>query len=341
MSSRNASSSPARARASAVVVTITSSHPSSGSLTERHQPGRKLTGHFAAAAVSQSAASITTQNWRTREHREQAGRRDPRPGLGPGAGVGGVVHGRAGPAGRRDRAEHDPPRPGRLDRGTGVDGQRLHAGLRGAADDRGRRGRPVRQAAGLRHWPGRVRRGLGGVRARARGRRADRGARCAGRRRGDGHAAGAGAAERGRPGAAPRLGDGHLRLGNRPGGRGGAGTGRRDHPGHRLAVDLLAERADRPDYGHAGAAPPRRELRPSRRTGPARRGAGHRRGARAGVGPGARHLGLLTAPRPPGRSRPGRRWPWRSSAGTAGPGADAADALFATRGFSPGTPSSS
>ena len=39
-------------------------------------------------------------------------------------------------------------------------------------------------------------------------RRADRGAHGAGRRSGDDHAAGAGAAERGRPAAAPRLGDG-------------------------------------------------------------------------------------------------------------------------------------
>ena len=91
--------------------------------------------------------------------------------------------------------------------------------------------------------------------ARARGRLADRGAHGPGHRRGDGHAAGAGAAERGRPAAAPRLGDGDLRRGDRAGGRGGAGARRRDHPGHRLAVDLLAERADRPADHPAGAPP--------------------------------------------------------------------------------------
>ena len=95
--------------------------------------------------------------------------------------------------------------------------------------------------------------GLGAVRAWPRrparsrpARLADRRAGRAGRRRGARHAAGAGAAERARSrpsGAAAALG--HLqrrdraRRARRPGGR------RRGHPGPRLAVDLLAQRADR------------------------------------------------------------------------------------------------
>src|ERR1700716_425394 len=86
--------------------------------------------------------------------------------MGARARLGGVVHGRARPAGRRDRAEHDPARSRGVDRAAGVDGQRLHADVRGAADDRGRPGRQLRAPAAVRRRAGAVRGGLGGVGAR-------------------------------------------------------------------------------------------------------------------------------------------------------------------------------
>ena len=97
-----------------------------------------------------------------------------------------------------DRAEHDPPRPRRLDRGARVDGERLQPELRGAADDRRRRSATA-SGAGACSRPAWRCSSLASGRLRARGQRrlADRGARRAGGRRGAGDAAGAGAAERG------------------------------------------------------------------------------------------------------------------------------------------------
>ena len=54
----------------------------------------------------------------------------------------------------------------------------------------------------------------------------------------------------------------------------GPGGGRRGHPGHRLAVDLLAERAARPARHPAGAEPAHGEPRPALGARPARPGPG-------------------------------------------------------------------
>ena len=66
---------------------------------------------------------------------------------------GGARHARRG-----DGAEHDPPRPRRLGRAAGVDGQRLQPQLRRAADDRRGARRPLRPAQPLRRRPGALRR---------------------------------------------------------------------------------------------------------------------------------------------------------------------------------------
>src|ERR687897_563060 len=59
-------------------------------------------------------------------------------------------------AGGVDVTEHDPPRSGRLDRGPGMDGQRLQPELRGVADHSRRARRSLRrpgQPRGLaRRW---------------------------------------------------------------------------------------------------------------------------------------------------------------------------------------------
>ena len=92
---------------------------------------------------------------------------------------------------------------------------------------------------------GAVRARLGGLRAGARRRRADRRARRAGRGRGARDAARAGARQRRLPAGAARRGARHLLRRDRPG-RGQRAAGRRrDRRGARLAVDLLAQRADR------------------------------------------------------------------------------------------------
>ena len=86
------------------------------------------------------------------------------------------------------------------------------------------------------------------------------------------HADGASAAERRVPARAARLGDRDLRRHDRAGRGGRAGARRRGHPGTRLAVDLLAQRADRAGGHPAGPQPDQRGNGPGRRGGPARAG---------------------------------------------------------------------
>ena len=111
---------------------------------------------------------------------------------------------------------------------------------------------------------------LGRLRAGAVGRRADRGARGAGRRRGAGHDAGAGAGRRRLPAGAPRRGARDLLRRQRPRRRRRPAGRRRGHPGDRLAVDLLAQRADRARADPAGAGAHPGEPRPGRGGRPAR-----------------------------------------------------------------------
>src|SRR5215218_8720429 len=128
----------------------------------------------------------------------------------PGAAMGrrpdrdGLVHRRARHARGLDRAQRDPRRPRRVARAARVDRQRLHAHLRGAADDRGGPRRPVRPPAHVRRRHGPVRRRVRRLRARARRRVADRRAGRPGRRRSGRHAARPHAARRGV--RAPRAG---------------------------------------------------------------------------------------------------------------------------------------
>ena len=97
-----------------------------------------------------------------------------------------------------------------------------------------------------------VRDRVGGLRAGAERRRADRRASRAGRRFGADHAARAGAAELGVPAREARRGDRDVQRDHRPGGRQRPADRRRGRAGDRLAVDLLAERADRGDLDPAG-----------------------------------------------------------------------------------------
>src|SRR6266540_3260581 len=199
--------------------------------------------------------------------------------LGPRPDLDGVPDGHAGHAGGDDRPEHHPAAPRRLDRAAGVDRQRLHPEPGGAADDGVGARRPLRAPAPARRRAGAVHRGAGAER-----RLADRGARRPGRRRGDGGAAGDGAARRGLPGGAAGQGAGVLqrrhraRDGRRPAGRwrGGAGAG--------LAVDLLAQRPHRAAADPAGPQPHRGGPRLQDQPGPRWPRAGDGRGARAGLG---------------------------------------------------------
>ena len=92
---------------------------------------------------------------------------------------------------------------------------------------------------------GAVRARVGGLRAGAERRHADRRARRAGRGLGSDHAARAGATELGVPARAARRGDRDVQRDHRPRGRKRPAGRRRRRAGHRLAVDLLAQRPDR------------------------------------------------------------------------------------------------
>ena len=82
-----------------------------------------------------------------------------------------------------------------------------------------------------------------------------------GHRRGDRHAAHADARERGVPAREARRGARHLGRHRRPRRRTRAVRRRRRRRGRRVAVDLLAERADRHRAGAAGRALPHRVAR--------------------------------------------------------------------------------
>src|SRR5829696_2418906 len=110
--------------------------------------------------------------------------------------------GRPRHAGGINVAEHDPTRSRCLDRGSGVDGERLQPELRGPADHRRRSRRLLRAPVLLRDRPRSVRRSVGGQCARAQRRLSDRGTGTAGSRRG--------VAADARPDAAERRPDGEV-----------------------------------------------------------------------------------------------------------------------------------
>ena len=153
---------------------------------------------------------------------------------------------------------------------------------------------------------------VGGGRAGAVDRRADRRSRPAGRRRGNRHAAHADASDRGGPGRAARARAGRMGRHQRPRRRARPAGRRRRCPGDLVAVDLLAERSARPAGAADGPGPAAREPRPVDAARPARRGHRHRRRARSRLGPGAGKPAGLDEPgdhRLAGRGRraPGRR----------------------------------
>ena len=154
---------------------------------------------------------------------------------------------------------HAPPR---LDPAARVDRQRLQPELRGPADDRLGARRPLRSPAPVRR---RARRCSSPHRRRARlppkRRLSDRGAGAPGSRRRGRRATVARAAQRRVPAGAPRPGARHLQRHHRSRRARRSGRRRRGHAGTRVAVDLLAERADRADRDPARAAADRGELR--------------------------------------------------------------------------------
>ena len=184
--------------------------------------------------------------------------------------------------------------------------------------------RPLRPPPGLHHRPRPVHRRLGGLRARPGRLRADRRPHRAGPGRRDRPPAQPHHPDDRLPGRTARDDRRHLRRTRRAGRRDGADRRRRGHPGNRLALDLLDQRADRrrrPAARHAAAArKPRRPgaARPARRHAPDRRRRRHR------VGPGPRGpVGLgeprdhrlpglpapsCCSPSPPGSSASASRW---------------------------------
>ena len=166
-------------------------------------------------------------------------------------------------------------------------------------------------------------------RARAEHRGAEHRPRASGRRRRDRDPAHPHAPERRRAGEPARARPRRVGRHRRPGRRARPARRRRGRVGHLLAVDLLAQRADRPRPDPACLAAPRGELRPELQARPARARPRQRRPARDRLGPGARQqrrLGLAgdrrfarRRRRPRGAVRP---------LGAAHRSADAADALL-------------
>ena len=141
--------------------------------------------------------------------------------------------------------------------------------------------RPLRAAADVPRRDRDLHARVGGRRARALDRRADRRAGDPGARRRDRRPADADAAERGVPGRQARPRARHLVRRRRPRRRDRPARRRRDHREHLVAVDLLGQRAGRPRPAAARAprAAPRATAPPAGSTCPGV-GARHRRPAR-------------------------------------------------------------
>ena len=160
-------------------------------------------------------------------------------------------------------------------------------------------GRPLRPPPDLQYRPRPVHRRLGGLRARPGRPRADRRPHRAGPGRRDRPPAQPHDPDDGFPCAATRDDRRHLRRTRRAGGRAGADHRRRGHPGNRLALDLLDQRADRGRRPAARDAAAARQLRRPGAAGPGRRHARHRRRRRHCLGPGPRGPGGLGERRDP------------------------------------------
>ena len=222
-------------------------------------------------------------------------------------------------AGGVDVAEHDPTRSGRLARGPRVDGECLQPELRGVADHRRRARRPLRAPGLLRDRVGPVRRGVGCGRAGAQRRLPRRGPGSPGGRRGSGADAWFDPADRRLPAREARSGDRHVQRGNRDRRRARPAGRRRDRRGHRLDVDLLAQRPDRPGRDPARPQEDRGELRWRHRPRHSRPVADQRGRASGSSGAWcAETPSVGAASRSSERLRPEQRWWWRSSPGSCG-----------------------
>ena len=166
-------------------------------------------------------------------------------------------------------------------------------------------------------------------RARAEHRGAEHRPRASGCRRRDRDPAHPHAPERRRAGEPARARPRRVGRNRRPGGRARPARRRRGRIRHLLAMDLLAERSDRPPPHPACLAAPGGELRPELQARPARARPCQRRPARDRLGPGAgqqRRLGLA-GDRRFARRRRSPRGALRP-VGAAHRSADAADALL-------------
>ena len=168
-----------------------------------------------------------------------------------------------------------------------LDHQRLRAHVCVRDRHRRRARRSARSPPGVLRRLGPVHRGIGGVRAGPNRRTPARRAGGAGTRGGGGDAAVADAPDRRLSARASRRSCRHLGRRRRAGSRLRTRDRRRDHPGHRLALDLLGQRTDRRGRGVPSPARASRSARASRPPGSARDGALERRGDRARVGAGA------------------------------------------------------
>ena len=138
---------------------------------------------------------------------------------------------------------------------------------------------------------------IGGGRAGADDRLADRRPRGAGRRWRDRHPAHPDAPDAGRPARAARARAGRMGRYQRPWRRPGPARRRRRRAGHLVAVDLLAERPAGPVGAAHGIRPAAREPRAVAAARSARSGDRHRRRVRNRVGAGAREPAGLDEPR--------------------------------------------
>jgi hypothetical protein len=208
-----------------------------------------------------------------------------------------VADGRAGHAGRIDRAEHNPARPRRFNRGAGVDGQRVQPQPRRLPAAGRRARRPVRSPPVVR---GRARI----VRSHVNGGRVGAGCRVPDRRTG-----GAGPGRRARdlarprdrrrrlPARAPRRGDRNPRGRDGPGHHWRTRCRRRRRRGHLLGVDLLGQRPDRAGRSTARTGPHPGEPRARHHARPPRLRGHHRRRLRDRLGPRAATRRAGAAPR--------------------------------------------
>ena len=204
-----------------------------------------------------------------------------------------LLHGRSRLGCRHHGAAPHAARPPRRPRVAPVDADRVQHRFRRRHHHRSRRRRPLRPAAGLQYRPRPVHRRLGGLCARPGRPRADRRPHRAGPGRRDSPPAQPHDPDDGFPCAATRDDRRHLRRTRRAGGRAGADHRRRGHPGNRLALDLLDQRADRGRRLATRDAAAARQLRRPGAAGPARRYARDQRHRCHCLGPGPRGPGGL------------------------------------------------